>query len=146
MLGRTKPVPLETTRVIGYPSAKHSMSGPMGVIAQSLENRVAGREEFPELMTLLDRITAACDPIDVILYGSRARGEATQQSDWDLKVIVSDDAPETLLSPLFGWRLQEGSGIHADVSFTRLSDFQADLDVANSAASHIVNDGIRLVR
>ena len=71
---------------------------------------------------------------------------AEKSCDWDLKVIVSDDAPETLLSPLFGWRLQEGSGIHADVSFTRLSDFQADLDVANSAASHIVNDGIRLVR
>ncbi|MGC4410352.1 nucleotidyltransferase domain-containing protein [Rhizobium rosettiformans] len=122
------------------------MSGSMSVIAQSLGGRAADPEEFPELQTLLARIEAACDPIDVILYGSRARGAATAQSDWDLKVIVSDDAPETLMSPLFGWRLQEGSGVHADVSVARLSDFQADLQVANSAASHIVDDGILLVR
>ncbi|RVH69151.1 nucleotidyltransferase domain-containing protein [Sinorhizobium meliloti] len=34
----------------------------------------------------------------MILYGSRARGDATASSDWDLKVIVSDDAP-ILISP-----------------------------------------------
>ncbi len=118
----------------------------MGVIAQSLGGRVADPDEFPELKTLLARIEATCGPIDVILYGSRARGEATAQSDWDLKVIVSDDAPETVTSPLFGWSLQDGCGVHADVSVARLSDFQADLNVANSAASHIVDDGILLVR
>jgi uncharacterized protein len=118
----------------------------MGVIAQSLGGRVADPERFPALKTLLARIEAACDPIDVILYGSRARDEATAQSDWDLKVIVADDAPERLFSPLFGWTLQDGSGVHADVSVTRVSDFQADLKVANSAASHIVDDGILLVR
>jgi predicted nucleotidyltransferase len=118
----------------------------MGEIAQSLSGRVADPERFPELQTLLARIDAACNPIEVILYGSRARGDANVQSDWDLKVIVSDDAPETVMSPLFGWRLQEGSGVHADVSVARLSEFQADLEVANSAASHIVDDGILLVR
>ncbi len=118
----------------------------MGLIAQSLSGRVADPERFPELRTLLARIDAACDPIEVILYGSRARGEATAQSDWDLKVIVADEAPESLLSPLFGWSLQEGSGVHADVSVVRLSDFEADLSVVNSAASHIADDGILLVR
>ncbi|QGG89878.1 hypothetical protein GH983_05115 [Agrobacterium sp. MA01] len=122
------------------------MGRSMGEIAQSLSGRVADPERFPELQTLLARIDAACNPIEVILYGSRARGDANAQSDWDLKVIVSDDAPETVMSPLFGWRLQEGSGVHADVSVARLSEFQADLEVANSAASHIVDDGILLVR
>ncbi|QKJ94470.1 nucleotidyltransferase domain-containing protein (plasmid) [Agrobacterium pusense] len=78
----------------------------------------------------------------MILYGSRARGEATSQSDWDLKVIVSDEALERFSSPMSGWRLQEGSGVYADVSCIRLSDFQADLSVANSASNHIVADGI----
>lgn len=118
----------------------------MGEIAQSLSGRVADPERFPELHTLLARIEAACNPIDFILYGSRARGDANAQSDWDLKVIVADEAPESLLSPLFGWSLQEGSGVYADVSVARLSDFQADLEVANSAASHLVEDGILFVR
>lgn len=116
----------------------------MGVVAEHFEGRVAALELFPELETLMARIADACQPIDVILYGSRARGDATAQSDWDLKVIVADDAPESLFSPLFGWRLQEGSGVYADVTCTRLSDFRSDLAIANSAASHIVGDGLVL--
>lgn len=99
---------------------------------------------FPELENLLARIKQAYNPVDVILYGSRARGEATAQSDWDLKVIVPDDASESLFSPMFGWRVQEGCGVYADVSCTRLSDFRDDIKVANSAASHIVDDGVVL--
>lgn len=118
----------------------------MGLIAQSLGGRVADPDRFPELRTLLARIEAACDPIEVILYGSRARGEATAQSDWDLKVIVADETPDQILSPMFGWALQEGAGVHADVSVARLSEFEEDLKIANSAASHISDHGILLVR
>lgn len=116
----------------------------MSVVVESFGGRVASPEQYPELQTLLSRIKEAYDPLDIILYGSQARGDATAQSDWDLKVIVADDAPERLFSPLYGWRVQEGSGVYADVSCTRLSDFRADLDVANSAASHIVDDGVVL--
>ncbi|WP_204339677.1 nucleotidyltransferase domain-containing protein [Rhizobium leguminosarum] len=52
----------------------------------------------------------------MILYGSRARGDATASSDWDLKVIVSDDAADRTLSLIVGWKLQKGSGVPADVS------------------------------
>jgi uncharacterized protein len=116
----------------------------MSVVTDIFGQRIASPGAFPELETLLARIREAYDPVDVVLYGSRARGEATAQSDWDLKVIVPDDAPERLFSPMFGWRVQEGSGVYADVSCTRLSDFRADLNVANSAASHIVDDGLVL--
>lgn len=116
----------------------------MSAVAESFGGRIASPGKFPALGTLLDRIKAAYNPIDVILYGSQARGEATAQSDWDLKVIVPDDAPERVFSPMFGWRVQEGSGVYADVSCTRLSDFRADLAVANSAVSHMLDDGIVL--
>ena len=120
------------------------MERPVSVVAESFGGRIVSPERFPELRKLLARIKEAYNPIDVILYGSQARGEATAQSDWDLKVIVPDDAPERVFSPMFGWRIQEGSGVYADVSCTRLSDFRADLKVANSAASHIVDDGVVL--
>ncbi len=116
----------------------------MSVVAEIINRPVASLERYPELRNLLARIKATYDPIDVILYGSQARGEATAQSDWDLKVIVSDDAPEKLLSPMLGWRVQEGSGVYADVSCTRLSDFRADISVANSAASHLIDEGVVL--
>lgn len=116
----------------------------MSVVAEILNRPVAAAGTFPQLRILLERIKATYDPIDVLLYGSQARGDATAQSDWDLKVIVADDAPEQLFSPMLGWRVQEGSGVHADVSCTRLSDFRADLSVANSAASHILDDSVVL--
>ena len=116
----------------------------MTVVAESFGGRVASPGRFPELGTLLARIKEEYSPINVVLYGSRARGEATSQSDWDLKVIVSDEAPERFFSPMSGWRIQEGSGVYADVSCIRLSEFHADLAVANSASSHIVVDGVVL--
>ncbi len=118
------------------------MECPVSVIAESFGGRIVSSGKFPELGTLLARIKAAYNPIDVILYGSRARGDETMHSDWDLKVIVPDEAPEYVFSPMFGWRVQEGSGVYADLSCTRLSDFRADLKVANSAASHMVDDGV----
>jgi hypothetical protein len=116
----------------------------VSVLAENFGWRIAHPGMFPEIGMLLARIKEAYNPIDVILYGSRARGQATAQSDWDLKVIVADEAPEHLFSPMFGWRVQEGSGVYADVSCTRLSDFRDDLRVANSAASNIVEDGVVL--
>lgn len=114
----------------------------MSAVAEYLGNRIVPLDHFPELKTLLTRILDTYKPIDVILYGSQARNEATDQSDWDLKIIVADDVSAELLSPMLGWTIQEGSGVFADMSCIRISDFQTDLGIANSAASHIVDEGI----
>lgn len=98
--------------------------------------------DVPDLERLFTKIQATYKPIGVFLYGSRARGEATRDSDWDLKVIVPDDTPEEVFSPLLGWKLQEGSGVYADVSAARVSEFEADLNVANSAAREVLRDGL----
>ncbi|MGH0214469.1 nucleotidyltransferase domain-containing protein [Sinorhizobium meliloti] len=113
-------------------------------VSKFFGGRVFSLGRFPELAELLGRIDAAYAPLAVVLYGSRARGDATASSDWDLKVIVPDDAPNDFLSPMFGWKVQEGSGVYGDVSCIRLSEFVSDLSVANSAASHLVREGIVL--
>ncbi|TBG52641.1 nucleotidyltransferase domain-containing protein (plasmid) [Rhizobium leguminosarum] len=113
-------------------------------VSKFFGGRIAALDRFPELAQLLGRISVAYAPLAVILYGSRARGDATASSDWDLKVIVSDDAPDPVLALMSGWHLQEGSGVYGDVSCVRLSEFVSDLNVANSAASHLVDEGIVL--
>jgi predicted nucleotidyltransferase len=41
------------------------------------------------LQTMVDRIVERVHPIRVVLFGSRARGQATVQSDVDLLVVLS---------------------------------------------------------
>ncbi len=97
-----------------------------------------------ELQTLMSRIMRVYRPLEVWLFGSRARGDAHPQSDWDLLVIVSDDAPDELLKPLFGWKVQRDSGVYADIVCARRSEFFADLAVANTTAREVEHDGILL--
>src|SRR5689334_18149463 len=40
---------------------------------------------------LLERMIAEFRPVEVRLFGSRARGHASIASDWDLFVVVPDD-------------------------------------------------------
>jgi hypothetical protein len=47
---------------------------------------------------LLDPVVKYFTPQRVILFGSRARGEATRDSDIDLLVILDDDTPPEKLS------------------------------------------------
>lgn len=121
------------------PSAADRLRGVVGAGFRAIE-----RDDVPELARLLDRIEETYHPLAIFLYGSRARGDATPDSDWDLKVVVADDCPEALLSPWIGWGVQEQSGVHADVSCTRVSDFEADLMVVNSAAREVLKDGARI--
>ena len=64
--------------------------------------------------SLLDAVVAHFDPLQVILFGSRARGEASADSDIDLLVVLDDDAPAAKL----GWR----SAFEARKDFHRAVD------------------------
>lgn len=116
--------------------------GTLGALAGLTSGRVVVSDAYPALDVLLDRIEKICAPRAVYLYGSRARGDSTTDSDWDLKVVVGDDGAEELLDPMFGWRLQEGSGVFADVTCVRESTFIDDLAVSTSPASEIARHGI----
>lgn len=43
---------------------------------------------------MVARIVEVLRPVQIWLFGSRARGEAGAESDWDLMAILPDDAPE----------------------------------------------------
>jgi uncharacterized protein len=54
--------------------------------------------------TMVGRIVEVLQPEQVWLFGSRARGEARSDSDWDFLAVVSDDAPEQDLDLASVWK------------------------------------------
>jgi uncharacterized protein len=73
---------------------------------------------------LLDPVIAYFHPRRVILFGSRARGDAGADSDIDLLVIVDDDTPLEKLTLEAGWESRRGYHRATDVIPVRESVFQ----------------------
>lgn len=96
------------------------------------------------IMPLLGRIEAEYHPEQIWLFGSRARGDARPESDWDLFVVVPDDTRDDQLDLLFLWRLKRGSGVPADVIACRASDFREACDTVNTLSYVVATEGVRI--
>jgi uncharacterized protein len=106
-----------------------------------------GRTQPPQLdlrpiETLLARIKEMYRAEQVWLFGSRARGDADPWSDWDVFVVVPDETDERDLDPLVAWRLQRGSGVHADVIPCRATDFRNACDTVNTLSYVVAREGV----
>jgi predicted nucleotidyltransferase len=93
------------------------------------------------LPEVLRRVVDAYRPVGVYLFGSEARGDAGEDSDIDLAVIVPDDAPPERASPRAAaealWGLDRG----ADVVVSRESEFTARCSVVTSLPWTIRREG-----
>jgi hypothetical protein len=50
-------------------------------------------DQDPDLREIVRRLTVAYEPGLIYLFGSKARGDAGPDSDYDLMLVVPDDAP-----------------------------------------------------
>jgi len=98
----------------------------------------------PEVQQLVELCKTEMLASEVWLFGSRARGDHTPDSDFDLLAVVSDDAPEDIDSPHAAFRLRRRSGAHADLLTARQSDFDGAKVVPTLFAHTIVTEGVRL--
>ena len=72
--------------------AIHGSSGKIGLNqAATRNNTLDNAAQVPE--PLLKQVVSVFEPRRIILFGSRARGEARTDSDIDLVVVLDDDAP-----------------------------------------------------
>ena len=90
---------------------------------------------------MLDPIVQYFKPQRVILFGSRARGEATRDSDIDLLVIVDDDTPPEKLTWRAGYEAHRTTRA-ADVLPMRAETFDRTRAIVNTLASEADADGI----
>ena len=98
----------------------------------------------PKLAEVVRRLVEAYQPQRIYLFGSVARGEAGPDSDYDLLVIVPDDAqPERSDSDL-AYRILRGTGIATDVVVWTRSSFERRQHVVASLPATVLREG-RLV-
>jgi predicted nucleotidyltransferase len=93
---------------------------------------------------LLSRILEAMRPEQIWLFGSRARGEARPTSDWDLLVVVPDDATDDELDLMHAWQTVRDLQIPADVIPVRRSEFEEARDHAGTLVRTVVGEGRRI--
>ena len=96
-----------------------------------LVDRRGGALDLSPLDALLQTLEAEWHPQQVWLFGSRARGVARAESDWDLLVVVPDDCSADL-DPVHTWRMGRRAGVRADIVPFRASAFEEDRHTPNT--------------
>jgi predicted nucleotidyltransferase len=96
------------------------------------------------LAELVWRLLEAFHPERIFLFGSKARGEAGPDSDYDLLVLVGDEAtPERRRSRL-AYQALRGTGTAADVLVWSQKEFEHRLHLAASLPAIVNREGILL--
>lgn len=98
----------------------------------------------PALAEAVRRLVAAYQPERVYLFGSAARGDAGPDSDYDLLVVVPDDAPPERRLSRLAYQALRGTGTAADVLVCTRSYFDDRRLLKASLPGTVLREG-RLV-
>ena len=100
----------------------------------------------PRLQSALEGIVALVDPEAVLLFGSRARGDCDDASDWDLFVVLPDDAAPGIARPSKLRQAASTSKLPIHAVACRRGVFEAKRDDLNSLSHDVARDGVVLYR
>jgi len=98
-------------------------------------------QQDPRLAEAVSRLVAAYEPLRIYLFGSVARGDAGPDSDYDLMLIVPDDAPSHQLRSRLAYEALRGTGIAADVLVWTRSRFERRARVIASLPATVLREG-----
>lgn len=119
----------------------------MTAFQQVFEDRI--RREAPHLTAgevrslagIVERLVEAYQPERIYLFGSKARGDAGLDSDFDLLVVVPDTAPAACQQSRLAYEVLRGTGSAADVLVWRRGAFESRLHLAASLPATVVREG-----
>jgi predicted nucleotidyltransferase len=109
---------------------------------------LASRPAVPapeELYPLLARVEEALHPLEVWLFGSRARGDARPDSDWDILAVLPDHASEHLKDPLLAWEIANAASVRTTLLSTTRGELEALWGRPNTLGYDLAREGVRLI-
>jgi predicted nucleotidyltransferase len=95
----------------------------------------------PALKEIIQRLIRAYHPTRIYLFGSVARGDASPDSDYDLMVIVPDNAPADQRRSRLAYEILWGTNAAADVVVWTESQFESRRHVAASLPATVLREG-----
>ncbi|MBU2499462.1 MAG: nucleotidyltransferase domain-containing protein [Proteobacteria bacterium] len=95
----------------------------------------------PVLREVVQRLVQAYQPERIYLFGSKARGQAGPDSDYDLMVVVPENAPPHRRRSRLAYESLWGTGVAADVLVWTSEAFEKRLHLKASLPSTIVDEG-----
>jgi predicted nucleotidyltransferase len=98
-------------------------------------------KEDPILGEMVARLIAAFQPEKIYLFGSKARKDSTGDSDYDLMVIVSDDAPPERKRSRLAYQALRGTRTAADVLVWTQKSFDDRLHLPASLPATVLKEG-----
>ena len=106
--------------------------------ANSFQTPTAGD---PALAEVVRRLVEAYRPLRVYLFGSVARGDAGPDSDYDILLVVPDDAPPERRDSHLAYEVVWGAGTAADVLVCTSEYFESRLPLKASLPATVVREG-----
>jgi predicted nucleotidyltransferase len=103
--------------------------------------RLQSDSEDTLLREVVQRLIVAFDPERVYLFGSRARGEAGPDSDYDLLVIVPDSATRERRQSRLAYEALRGTGTAADVLVWTRGAFERQAHLRASLPATVLAEG-----
>ena len=97
--------------------------------------------EDPVLAEIVRRLVDAYRPLRVYLFGSKARGESGADSDYDLLLVVADDAPAERRRSRLAYEVLRGTGTAADVLVCTHSYFEPRRSLRASLPGTVLREG-----
>lgn len=96
------------------------------------------------LAEIVDRLKAAFQPERVYLFGSRARGEATPDSDYDLLMVLPFSSLPRYQRNQAAFRVLSGLGVSKDILVLTRAEFDRQRQARASLPATVEREGILL--
>lgn len=105
--------------------------------AQAVDTRI----EDPVLAEIIARLIKVYRPERIYLFGSRTRGAAGRDSDYDLMIVMPDEAPAALLRSADAYAVLWGVRAAVDVLVWTRTAFDQRLHLRSSLPSTVAREG-----
>lgn len=95
----------------------------------------------PDLKEAVRRLVDCFQPDRIYLFGSRARGDAREDSDYDIMLVVPDTLEAHFLRVARAHELIEGIGLPIEVVIFGREQFERQSPVVASLSATVLREG-----